>query len=181
MSVFQLSLANHKKLKDPKKPIRTKSRNHADIEYGWQTRENTNRVASVGKHDMRDKRGKRWNGWQARENTNQVARAGKRVQAWGNFQTDTVVWWWARKLWFKLMCFFAFRKKFHSYSLEQRNASLMHEWCWTTICRILRYIYMHMHASHTVTTPAVRAAVNIELLYRNDTVMIFSVALMKQK
>lgn len=59
MSVFQLRLANHKKLKDPKKPIRTKSRNHADIEYGWQTRENTNRVASAEKHDMRDKRGKR--------------------------------------------------------------------------------------------------------------------------
>lgn len=140
-----------KKLEDPKKPITTRSRNHADIEYGWQTRENANRVASAEKLDLRDKRGKRWNGWQARENTNQVARAGKRVQALGNVQTDIVVWWWARKLWFKLMCFLAFRKKFHSYSLEQRNASLMHEWCWTTICLILRYIYIYIKC-----TPRIR-------------------------
>lgn len=112
---------------------------------------NANRVASAEKLNLRDKRGKRWNGWQARENTNQVARAGKRVQALGNVQTDTVVWWWARKLWFKLMCFLAFRKKFHSYSLEQRNASLIHEWCWTTICLILRYIDIYIKC-----TPRIR-------------------------
>lgn len=120
------------------------------------------RLANAGKYESGGKRGKTWYERQAREkmkwvtsarNTNQGVRAGKRVQAWGNFQTDTVVWWWARKLWFKLMCFFAFRKKFHSYSLEQRNASLMHEWCWTTICRILRYIYIYIKCTPRILKP----------------------------